>query len=369
MRKSQFTKLQQNTKAGDRELNITLHQTLNQSKGSFYYPDVKYMNDEEILEALSEQGVTAIYRQLKRGESQKGEVGVKPSFKNRGVIVATFNKPILPKHIRIGFEQITVEPYFPSPLRCNKCQKYGHKLSECIEQKQTCGKCSGDHTGECKNPAKCSNCGNNHFAWNTGCPIFIKEQTIIKLRINNKISQTEAVKMYQRMQPSTTIYSTVAQTTPNTTSDNDTKFQLLFEMIKDLTTELKKYTQPAKNETTTTQDIANIEQTTNPTPKQPSQDHLIKFQETLKRNQNEPLTVNTQSTKQHTPNTLLQSPNEQQHRDEDNMMITGNDQPTPHTKSRKQPSNTQSPPSRKSKKSKHQITNEAKLDPMDLEEL
>ena len=40
--------------------------------------------------------------------------------------ILTFEKPSIPKEIRIGYTIERVEQYIPAPLRCFKCQKSGH---------------------------------------------------------------------------------------------------------------------------------------------------------------------------------------------------------------------------------------------------
>ena len=40
--------------------------------------------------------------------------------------ILTFEKPSIPKEIRIGYSIERVEQYIQAPLRCFKCQKFGH---------------------------------------------------------------------------------------------------------------------------------------------------------------------------------------------------------------------------------------------------
>ena len=52
-------------------------------------------------------------------------------LQNTNTYILTFSSSTLPKHIRIGFEQIQVDPYIPFPLRCFKCQMFGHHIKNC----------------------------------------------------------------------------------------------------------------------------------------------------------------------------------------------------------------------------------------------
>src|SRR5579859_1671524 len=67
--------------------------------------------------------------------------------------------------------------------QCFKCQKWGHRASQC-RGKETCGKCSDKHaTNSCardeKSEAKCANCGDNNPAWHRDCPHRMSEITRI----------------------------------------------------------------------------------------------------------------------------------------------------------------------------------------------
>ena len=72
--------------------------------------------------------------------------------------------------------------------RCYKCQNFGHHSRECNETEDTCAKCSGNHaTNTCMSSnKKCINCVRhgsdslNHHAFDTKCPIMMKQQDSVK---------------------------------------------------------------------------------------------------------------------------------------------------------------------------------------------
>ena len=86
----------------------------------------------------------------------------------------------LPSSIPIGFlETFSVRPYTPDPIRCYKCQRYGHMSRMCHQRHSTCGICSGMHqTSVCVTRrkeetvvAKCFNCKGNHVTASKACPV------------------------------------------------------------------------------------------------------------------------------------------------------------------------------------------------------
>ncbi|XP_069170513.1 uncharacterized protein [Procambarus clarkii] len=73
-------------------------------------------------------------------------------------------------------------PYTPEPLRCFRCQRFGHHKDGC-QRPVRCGVCSQPHdTKTCidkhkaNHPvqAKCPNCSKAHHAWNLKCPERLK---------------------------------------------------------------------------------------------------------------------------------------------------------------------------------------------------
>ena len=96
-RRDLFDKLLKTTKIGDIPVVITENQTLNSSKGIVYCdnPEVKKMDDEQLLKEMKNQDVTHVYRIKKRTGPD--------SWEPTNLLVITFARTILPKHVKIGY--------------------------------------------------------------------------------------------------------------------------------------------------------------------------------------------------------------------------------------------------------------------------
>ena len=92
-------------------------------------------------------------------------------------LIVTSRKPV-PARVNLGvWGSFPTTTFTPEPLRCFKCQRYGHHQERCTE-KMRCGVCSGFHTTELCISAlkrnltpipKCPNCGKGHHAWSRFC--------------------------------------------------------------------------------------------------------------------------------------------------------------------------------------------------------
>ena len=66
--------------------------------------------------------------------------------------------------LKFFYQRYRVDPYIPSPLRCFKCQKFGHRRDFCRSSTAVCSVCSeaGHDDRECTNTPKCLNCAGDH---------------------------------------------------------------------------------------------------------------------------------------------------------------------------------------------------------------
>lgn len=86
----------------------------------------------------------------------------------------------IPEKLRLGaWGSYKLRPFVPQPLRCYKCQQYGHHQSRC-RRKAACAICSGAHESEecfqkhkqgVEVPHRCPNCHQQHPVWSSNCPV------------------------------------------------------------------------------------------------------------------------------------------------------------------------------------------------------
>ncbi|MEW8548145.1 MAG: hypothetical protein AB2693_31970 [Candidatus Thiodiazotropha sp.] len=188
-RHQQVENLLKTTKIFDLKVKISLHNTLNSSKGVIRCPELRPCSDKDILENLKDQGVIGV-----RNISVRRNGEVKPT----NTYVLTFDTPVLPKKIKVAFLSVNVEVYIPNPLRCYFCQVFGHHEDHCTK-KPVCANCGEDrHCSDdrnCKNTAKCVNCNGNHPVFSRDCPTWKKEKAILKVKYEKSVSFPEARKI------------------------------------------------------------------------------------------------------------------------------------------------------------------------------
>lgn len=111
-------------------------------------------------------------------------------------VILEFEDEILPKKVTLGFLSYTVREYVPKPMRCYNCQRFGHTAKIC-KGRRRCARCGGNHEyGQCDHDQpKCCNCGGNHSVSYGGCEVVKREREIQQVRVQNKITYAEAVKM------------------------------------------------------------------------------------------------------------------------------------------------------------------------------
>ena len=139
---------------------------------------------------MQEQGVT----DLRRIKVHRDGI-LKPTH----TFVFTFNTPILPKTVKIGFIQTTVDVYVPNPLRCYGCQVFGHHKNKCGRQAScvNCGEPEHCPSGSHQSPAKCVNCSGDHPSSSKVCPSWEKEKKIVKIKVEQNITFPEAHIQYE----------------------------------------------------------------------------------------------------------------------------------------------------------------------------
>jgi len=116
-------------------------------------------------------------------------------------VMIQFDAEKLLEKVYLGYLSYVVRPYSPPPIRCFKCQKFGHVAAVC-NGKLRCARYGGEHEyGKCGqgvNP-KCYNCGENHSAGYGGCKVRKNGLKAQNIRISEGISYVEALMHVQKM--------------------------------------------------------------------------------------------------------------------------------------------------------------------------
>ncbi|GFS78274.1 uncharacterized protein TNCV_3172251 [Trichonephila clavipes] len=154
------------------------------ARGVISESDLLITPDTEILDGFSDQGVIQVRRiTIKKDNS------VIPTK----LLILTFNRPKLPTTIKAGYLNCKIRPYIPNPLRCFKCQRFGHSQNSCRGQ-LTCSRCAavGHSSTDCTLEPKCINCSQIHTADSKLCPKWKTEKEIQTIKTNRNISYFEA---------------------------------------------------------------------------------------------------------------------------------------------------------------------------------
>ena len=174
------------------------HPFLNSSRAKIYCPAIMNLEETEITEGLKSEGVVGT-RKIKKWKD-----GI---LTNTPLIILTFDSPVIPEEIKVGYLNLKTELYIPNPLRCTMCQRFGHGKKRCAEMKELpkCGLCAeilappDNIHQQCKNPPKCVNCGENHGSFSRECSIFKAEAEITKIKTVDRCSYRIARQKYAEM--------------------------------------------------------------------------------------------------------------------------------------------------------------------------
>ena len=170
-------------------IKVSAHTSLNSSKGVIRSRDLEGVSEDEMLDNLSSQGVSAVKRINIRRNNE-----LVPT----NTFILTFSKPLLPDSIKAGYLKIPIVPFIPNPLRCFKCHRYGHGENAC-RGKVTCARCGQvDHESKtCTNTISCANCKGSHFAYSRECPKWKQEKQVQQVRVEKQVSFPEARRLVE----------------------------------------------------------------------------------------------------------------------------------------------------------------------------
>ena len=170
------------------------HRSLNSSKGVIHIRDLGDLDEEEIASELRDQGVLSVRRIIIKKDG---------NIINTNTYILTFSKPSPPERLRIGYLSVHVDLFIPNPLRCFKCQRYGHGRDSC-KNLPACFRCGqqGHDSTDCQKAAKCANCQGDHVAASKDCPVWKKEKEIQKVKTENRLGYPEARRLVEGATPS-----------------------------------------------------------------------------------------------------------------------------------------------------------------------
>ena len=174
----------------DIEVDADAHHSLNTSKGVIrdYHQDLKDMSDVEIKNELASQGVSKVSRFILKKDNKEIKTNT---------LFITFDTHKPPEKLKLGYYIVNVQPYIPNPLRCFKCQKFGHSQKWC-KNELTCWRCGSEgHDGvACTSETVCClNCKGDHFASSKSCPVWIQEKEIQRVKTEKSLPYGEAKKL------------------------------------------------------------------------------------------------------------------------------------------------------------------------------
>ena len=101
-----------------------------------------------------------------------------------------------PTSINILYERYPIDIYYPPPIRCYNCQRYGHKAP--CKRPAVCPKCAQPITethkeSNCTNNTQCAACkSDEHDVRSKACPKYREEQNIIRISKNEQVPILEA---------------------------------------------------------------------------------------------------------------------------------------------------------------------------------
>ncbi|GBN17569.1 hypothetical protein AVEN_224529-1, partial [Araneus ventricosus] len=175
-------------------VSVKPYATLNSSKGVISCGELLNESEEKITEELKSQGVIHVRRITIRRDGQ---------LLNTKHLILTFDSNKLPEHIKAGYMRLSVRTYIPNPLRCFKCQRFGHSKTSC-RGALTCVLCAevGHESTDCTRTEKCVNCKGEHTSFSRNCFAWKQEKEIITTKIKKKqISYQEARKVVKSQTP------------------------------------------------------------------------------------------------------------------------------------------------------------------------
>jgi len=166
--------LLQMTSLANVPVKVSAHRTLNICKGVIRCRDVARCDQKEILDNLQSQGVIDAVVVTLKPDTPDGE------RRKTNTVILSFNRPQPPQYIKAGYLRIPAATFVPNPLRCFKCQRFGHSRQHCKAEEEVCSRCgeSGHDYTNCTDKEHCINCKGDHSASSKSCSKWKFEQKV-----------------------------------------------------------------------------------------------------------------------------------------------------------------------------------------------
>ena len=181
------------------QVTVEQHSNLNSKKGVVRQGGcLRSLSEEEIAFEINRSNPTVRVTDVHNIKSG-------PNKEPTSIYILTFFGTSLPDKIKAGYNSLPVVPYVQKPQQCFKCQKYGHQKKFC-KNNAVCAHCGGDHSVDekiCDQKAepKCANCQGAHKSNSNKCPMYVKQQNILKIRNEDNSSFKQAALKYEKLNP------------------------------------------------------------------------------------------------------------------------------------------------------------------------
>ncbi|XP_055880226.1 uncharacterized protein LOC129925206 [Biomphalaria glabrata] len=166
----------------DLQVEVMPHKSLNTSRGVISSRDLLECSEKEIVEGI--EGVIHARRITRRRDGEEVKTAT---------IILTFGTRTPPEYVKAGYLRVPVRPYIPNPMRCFKCQGYGHDAAVC-KRNTVCARCAGEgHEDKgCTAQFKCPNCQAGHSAYSKDCPVWKQEVAVQEYKARNGCTFSQA---------------------------------------------------------------------------------------------------------------------------------------------------------------------------------
>ena len=204
--------------------------------------------EQEILEGLAEDNCVKVRKELKPKRDQNDKVekdeNGKVILEPNSFVVITLESETLPKEVKIFGNHLPVTQFEPLPTQCRKCYQLGKcrkfiegKMENNCQAQEICGYCGEpkhtENNEKCKNEAKCHNYMRNHAAWSRGCPVYVYEKEVLKIKEVQKIPYPRAKAILDERRASSEKQQNTANKASTQTISKHEHDQILRKTIED----------------------------------------------------------------------------------------------------------------------------------------